>query len=87
MVSGRGTGRMCSRINKTETKNLALLFHKFIFLSSEFSDLPLSSPFSYIFFLVFLFLIVVVLMNLLNGLAVTKYFEQNYCNSSASSRS
>jgi hypothetical protein len=39
-------------------------------LSSEFSDLPLSSPFSYLFFLVFLFLIVVVLMNLLNGLAV-----------------
>jgi hypothetical protein len=31
----------------------------------------LSSPFSYIFFLCFLFLIVVVLMNLLNGLAVS----------------
>jgi hypothetical protein len=32
MVSGRGTERMCSRINKTETKNLALLFHKIHFL-------------------------------------------------------
>jgi len=37
----------------------------------EFSDIPLSSPFSYVFFLVFVFLIVVVLMNLLNGLAVS----------------
>ena len=37
----------------------------------EFSDLPLGSPFSYVFFLLFLFLIVVVLMNLLNGLAVS----------------
>jgi transient receptor potential cation channel subfamily A protein 1 len=36
----------------------------------EFSDLPLTSTFSYLFFLVFVFLIVVVLMNLLNGLAV-----------------
>ena len=37
----------------------------------EFSDIPLSSPFSYVFFLLFVFLIVVVLMNLLNGLAVS----------------
>ena len=36
----------------------------------EFSDIPFNSPFSYIFFLTFVFLIVVVLMNLLNGLAV-----------------
>ena len=42
----------------------------------EFSDLPipLSSPLmplTYVFFLAFVFLIVVVLMNLLNGLAVS----------------
>ncbi len=37
----------------------------------EFSDIPFNSPFSYVFFLVFIFLIVVVLMNLLNGLAVS----------------
>jgi len=37
----------------------------------EFSDIPFNSPFSYIFFLTFVFLIVVVLMNLLNGLAVS----------------
>ena len=37
----------------------------------EFSDIPFNSPFSYIFFLLFIFLIVVVLMNLLNGLAVS----------------
>eukprot|EP00088_Acartia_fossae_P001698 TRINITY_DN10679_c0_g1_i3.p1 TRINITY_DN10679_c0_g1~~TRINITY_DN10679_c0_g1_i3.p1 ORF type:complete len:444 (+),score=69.99 TRINITY_DN10679_c0_g1_i3:1-1332(+) len=37
----------------------------------EFSDLPLGSTFSYVFFLIFVFLIVVVLMNLLNGLAVS----------------
>merc|ERR1719189_767987 len=42
----------------------------------EFSDIPVSldSPFkylNYIFFLSFVFLIVVVLMNLLNGLAVS----------------
>ena len=37
----------------------------------EFGNLPLNSPFSYVFFLLFLFLIVVVLMNLLNGLAVS----------------
>ena len=36
----------------------------------EFSDIPFNSPFSYFFFLTFVFLIVVVLMNLLNGLAV-----------------
>ena len=37
----------------------------------EFSDIPLNSAFSYVFFLLFVFLIVVVLMNLLNGLAVS----------------
>ena len=37
----------------------------------EFSNIPFHSPFSYVFFLLFLFLIVVVLMNLLNGLAVS----------------
>ena len=37
----------------------------------EFSNIPFQSPFSYVFFLLFLFLIVVVLMNLLNGLAVS----------------
>ena len=37
----------------------------------EFSDVPLNSAFSYVFFLLFIFLIVVVLMNLLNGLAVS----------------
>jgi len=37
----------------------------------EFSDIPFNSPFSYFFFLAFVFLIVVVLMNLLNGLAVS----------------
>ena len=37
----------------------------------EFSDIPFNSPFSYVFFLLFIFLIVVVLMNLLNGLAVS----------------
>merc|ERR1719237_628389 len=37
----------------------------------EFSDIPFNSPFSYVFFLTFVFLIVVVLMNLLNGLAVS----------------
>ena len=37
----------------------------------EFSDIPFNSPFSYFFFLTFVFLIVVVLMNLLNGLAVS----------------
>ena len=41
----------------------------------EFSDIPLSSPFSYVFFLVFVFLIVVVLMNLLNGLAVREFVK------------
>ena len=37
----------------------------------EFSDIPLDSHFSRVFFLSFVFLIVVVLMNLLNGLAVS----------------
>ena len=37
----------------------------------EFSDIPFNSAFSYVFFLLFVFLIVVVLMNLLNGLAVS----------------
>jgi len=37
----------------------------------EFSNIPLNSAFSYVFFLLFVFLIVVVLMNLLNGLAVS----------------
>ncbi len=42
----------------------------------EFSDIPVDlesklSPVSYLFFLSFVFLIVVVLMNLLNGLAVS----------------
>ena len=41
----------------------------------EFSDLPINSDsylgmLAYVFFLTFIFLIVVVLMNLLNGLAV-----------------
>ena len=38
----------------------------------EFSDIPFNSPFSYFFFITFVFLIVVVLMNLLNGLAVSE---------------
>jgi hypothetical protein len=42
----------------------------------EFSDIPVNldsklAPLSYIFFLVFVFIVVVVLMNLLNGLAVS----------------
>jgi len=37
----------------------------------EFSDIPFNSPFSYFFFMTFVFFIVVVLMNLLNGLAVS----------------
>jgi transient receptor potential cation channel subfamily A protein 1 len=37
----------------------------------EFGDLPIDSAFGYIFLLAFVFLIVVVLMNLLNGLAVS----------------
>jgi len=37
----------------------------------EFSDIPLDSHFSRVYFLSFVFLIVVVLMNLLNGLAVS----------------
>ena len=42
----------------------------------EFSDIPIDvdnylSPLAYVFFLSFVFLIVVVLMNLLNGLAVS----------------
>jgi len=42
----------------------------------EFSDIPINldsdlAPIAYIFFLIFVFLIVVVLMNLLNGLAVS----------------
>eukprot|EP00092_Neocalanus_flemingeri_P003648 GFUD01003915.1.p1 GENE.GFUD01003915.1~~GFUD01003915.1.p1 ORF type:complete len:987 (+),score=184.76 GFUD01003915.1:133-3093(+) len=37
----------------------------------EFSNIPLDSHFSRVFFLSFVFLIVVVLMNLLNGLAVS----------------
>lgn len=37
----------------------------------EFSDLPIDTPVGYLFFLAFIFLIVVVMMNLLNGLAVS----------------
>ncbi len=37
----------------------------------EFSDLPIETPAGYLFFLAFIFLIVVVMMNLLNGLAVS----------------
>ena len=42
----------------------------------EFSDIPIDldshlAPLSYVFFLSFVFLIVIVLMNLLNGLAVS----------------
>ena len=37
----------------------------------EFADLPIETPFGYLFFLCFIFLIVVVMMNLLNGLAVS----------------
>eukprot|EP00096_Caligus_rogercresseyi_P013882 TRINITY_DN6471_c0_g1_i1.p1 TRINITY_DN6471_c0_g1~~TRINITY_DN6471_c0_g1_i1.p1 ORF type:complete len:967 (-),score=257.24 TRINITY_DN6471_c0_g1_i1:290-3190(-) len=37
----------------------------------EFSDIPISSPVGYLFLLAFVFLIVVVMMNLLNGLAVS----------------
>ena len=37
----------------------------------EFGDLPIETPVGYLFFLAFIFLIVVVLMNLLNGLAVS----------------
>lgn len=37
----------------------------------EFADLPIESPVGYLFFLTFIFLIVVVMMNLLNGLAVS----------------
>lgn len=37
----------------------------------EFADLPFNTGFGYGFFLVFIFLIVVVMMNLLNGLAVS----------------
>ncbi len=37
----------------------------------EFADLPIETPVGYIFLLVFVFLIVVVMMNLLNGLAVS----------------
>ena len=34
----------------------------------EFGDLPIETPVGYLFFLAFIFLIVVVMMNLLNGL-------------------
>ena len=37
----------------------------------EFGDLPIETSVGYLFFLAFIFLIVVVLMNLLNGLAVS----------------
>lgn len=37
----------------------------------EFGDLPIQTGFGYVFLLIFVFLIVVVLMNLLNGLAVS----------------
>ena len=37
----------------------------------EFGDLPIKTGFGYIYLLCFVFLIVVVLMNLLNGLAVS----------------
>ncbi|XP_040572120.1 transient receptor potential cation channel subfamily A member 1 homolog [Lepeophtheirus salmonis] len=37
----------------------------------EFSDLPISTPVGYLFLISFVFLIVVVMMNLLNGLAVS----------------
>lgn len=37
----------------------------------EFGDLPIETGFGYVFLLIFVFLIVVVLMNLLNGLAVS----------------
>lgn len=37
----------------------------------EFGDLPIETPVGYLFFLAFIFLIVVVMMNLLNGLAVS----------------
>ena len=42
----------------------------------EFSDIPINhesylAPLAYVYFLTFVFLIVVVLMNLLNGLAVS----------------
>ena len=37
----------------------------------EFADLPFETPIGYLFLLAFVFLIVVVMMNLLNGLAVS----------------
>ena len=37
----------------------------------EFADLPIETPVGYVFFMAFIFLIVVVMMNLLNGLAVS----------------
>ena len=37
----------------------------------EFEDLPIETPVGYLYFLTFVFVIVVVLMNLLNGLAVS----------------
>ena len=37
----------------------------------EFGDLPIDTGFGYVYLLAFVFLIVVVLMNLLNGLAVS----------------
>ena len=37
----------------------------------EFADLPFETPVGYLFLLAFVFLIVVVMMNLLNGLAVS----------------
>ena len=37
----------------------------------EFGELPIHTTFAYLFFLAFIFLIVVVMMNLLNGLAVS----------------
>ncbi len=41
----------------------------------EFGDLPIETAAGYIFFLAFIFLIVVVMMNLLNGLAVSDIGE------------
>ena len=46
----------------------------------EFGDLPIKTGFGYVYLLCFVFLIVVVLMNLLNGLAVSdtgviRYFK------------
>ena len=72
--SGDSTDGSCPEDEYPFFNNLGLALVKTFTMfvgELEFADLPFETPVGYLFLLAFVFLIVVVMMNLLNGLAVS----------------